>query len=56
MTYGELLTMLQAMSADRLQDNATINLDGEFYPVKDIVTQQGNDVLDDGHIYLDVQS
>lgn len=57
MTYGELRNFLNALektNPTRLEDTVTVYLRGqtEFFPVLHVDVQDGDDVLDDGHVYL----
>lgn len=54
LTYQQLFEKLQSMTPKQRQDNVSVCVanEDEFYPVKSIDTQDGDDVLDDGHIYL----
>lgn len=56
MTYRELLQFLKGLEQnndDRLDDSVTIynSVDGEYYP-SDLLEFNGDDVLDDGHLFI----
>lgn len=55
MTYRELLAKLQAMTPERLDDDATVydsSVD-EYHPVNEMqVADESNGVLDVGHRFL----
>lgn len=56
-TWGELLEKLNSLPPERLQDTATIHdsTEDEFHGVKDIgVSDDDNDVLDTGHLFLTI--
>lgn len=54
MTYAELIQFLSTVPQERLQDNVTVRIDGEFFAVTDF--KQANNVTDDaldpGHVFL----
>jgi len=55
-TYRDLLKFfkeLEAKGDNRLDDNVTVynSIDGEYYPA-DIVEFNGDDILDNGHLFL----
>jgi hypothetical protein len=58
MTYAELIAELLALDPARLQDTVTVLDRGtdEFYAVNEfqIAVGDDNDVLDDGHAYLEI--
>ncbi len=59
LTWNELLTRLQGMSAAELCQNATVCIDDEFYPLKPELGKSkdgdpADGVLDHGHWYLEV--
>lgn len=56
-TYRELQIAVNKIPNERLDDNITIFdvLDDEFYPKTiEIHAAQGIDVLDDGHVYIEL--
>lgn len=59
MTYADLMRALQALDPARLQDTVTVYVSGqnEFYAVQEfqIAVETANDVLDDGHPYLEIK-
>lgn len=57
MTWRQLLEVLSQMPSEHLDDDVTICVNGEFFPVKsmglvDEEDEEGGGVLDDGHSYL----
>jgi hypothetical protein len=58
MTYSDLLRELQDLDPARLQDTVTVYVSGvdEFYAVNEFQIAVGdvNDVIDDGHAYLEI--
>lgn len=58
MTYAELIRELQTLEPARLQDTVTVysSREGEFFAVREfqIAVESDNDVLDDGHPYLEI--
>jgi hypothetical protein len=57
MTYAELIRELQDVDLARLQDTVTVYVKGvdEFYAVdKFQIAEPDNDVLDEGHPYLEI--
>lgn len=54
MTYRELLSKLQAMTQDKLDDDVTVYFEShdEYFAVNSLNVQDGDDVLHDGHRYL----
>jgi|LakMenEpi03Aug12_release.lakeMendotaPanAssembly.Ray.scaffolds.fasta_scaffold922897_2 hypothetical protein len=58
MTYAELIKELQDLDPARLQDTVTVYVSGvdEFYAVEEFQIAVGdvNDVIDDGHAYLEI--
>jgi hypothetical protein len=58
MTYAELIAELQSLDPARLQDTVTVYVSSqdEFYAVNEfqIAVSDDNDVLDDGHAYLEI--
>jgi hypothetical protein len=58
MTYAELIKELQGLDPARLQDTVTVYVSGvdEFYAVEEFQIAVGdvNDVIDDGHAYLEI--
>lgn len=57
MTYKQLLTFLNAMSDEELEQDVTTRLDsnGEYFPVGDEIPMCDDGVLDDGHPFLTVK-
>ena len=57
MTYRELLKALQEMPEERLDDTATVfePYEGEYVALIDVAEVRGSDVLDDGHIVLNMK-
>ena len=53
-TYAGLKKELAAMDPDSLMQTVTVELEGEFYPVKQVKVVTDTDVLDDGHVVLKV--
>ena len=55
-SYRELLERIKELDDEHLDDDATIydSAYNEFVPVHKIETQHGDDVLDDGHLFLTV--
>lgn len=51
-TYKELKKILDKLNEEQLEQNATIFINGEYYPINDIRIIKHDDVLDKGHIYL----
>lgn len=56
LTYRELAHLLKNMHPDHLDDTVTVLYEEEFLPVDHCFVQQGDDVLDDGHYYLIINS
>ena len=52
MTYRQLLTELEGFEEDQLDMNVTVDIDEEFFNVKTIAEQEGQDQLVDGHPYF----
>ena len=53
LTYRDLLELLaHNTTAEQLQQNVTVMVDDEYYPVTDVGVNVGDDVLDDGHLVL----
>lgn len=53
-SYRDLLEYLKKLEADndsRLDDTLTVYDNGEYYPA-DILEFEGDDVLDDGHLFI----
>ena len=55
-TYRELITILQGLSEEELDQTATVvNTDSEeVYPISAIKATTETDILDAGHIYLEI--
>lgn len=54
LTYRQLLRVLLDLPLERLDDTATVyvsHLD-EFYPIQMADTEEADDVLDEGHLFL----
>lgn len=52
MTYRDLISLLTSSGVD-IDDDATVEVEGEFYKIKGIsVATPSTDVLDAGHIYF----
>ena len=56
LTYRELLRQLSAMSEEWLDANVTVYLEGidEYFPIKRFLINKEDDVLDEGHPFLEV--
>ena len=56
MTYQDLLNELKTLKPEQLNQTVTIHLTeiDEFMPVRAIFDEDGSDVLDSGHIILEV--
>jgi ribosomal protein S3AE len=56
MTYRELLNQLLRLSSSQLDDDVTVfTRDGEYFTIAEVCEAGlGNDILDEGHIYLDI--
>lgn len=54
MTYAELIQFLNTVPEERLQDNVTVRVDGEFFAVEHVKRANNvtDDVLDPGHVFL----
>jgi hypothetical protein len=57
-TYRELIRRLTAIPSERLDDNVTIydESNDEYYPVQETFITKENDVLDKGHLVLQVNN
>lgn len=53
-TYAGLRKELSAMTIEQLSQTVTVEVEDEFYPVKQVKVVTGSDVLDDGHVVLSV--
>jgi hypothetical protein len=55
LTWADIKEKLLGMSAEELLENATIydGLEDEFYAVKEWQVNVGDDVLHDGHAYME---
>ena len=57
MTYKELLSFLNSLSQEKLEDTVTIKLADEFYSINKVLivkeTDEDSDILDIGHAYLE---
>lgn len=49
MTYRDLFNLLSKMSDENLDQNVTVEFDGEFYPAKVSFADDNQSVLDEGH-------
>jgi hypothetical protein len=58
MKYKELLSFLKKVDRLSLNDDVAVYVGGlnEFFPVTEIRSAEGSDVLDDGHLYFIVNS
>ena len=56
MTYQDLLNELKTLNPEQLNQTVTIHLTemDEFKPVRTIFDEDGSDVLDSGHVILEV--
>ena len=56
LTYRELLRQLSAMSEEWLDANVTVYLEGvdEYLPIKRFLINSSDDVLDEGHPFLEI--
>ena len=56
MTYLDLLNELKTLKPEQLNQTVTIHLTevDEFKPVRAIFDEDGTDVLDSGHVILEV--
>ena len=56
MTYRDLLKKLQNLPSERLDDDVTVHMTetDEFIGYVTTNIQKGDDVLDDGHFYLEI--
>ena len=54
MTYGQLLAELENLEDDQLDMNVTIDIDEEFFEIKELKMQEGADRLSDGHPYFTI--
>jgi hypothetical protein len=57
MTYRELLAKLDNLPSERLDDTVTVQMpNDDFYGVESAITatDEGCDVLDEGHLFLRV--
>jgi len=56
MTYQDLLNELKTLKPEQLNQTVTIHLTemDEFKPVRAIFDEDGSDVLDSGHVILEV--
>lgn len=54
MKYIDLLEILNEMKPSQLQDDVVVYLNDEYYPIQSLeIADDSNDVLDNGHIYLE---
>ena len=55
LTYRQLRDLLASALEEQLDQTVTVAVDGEFYPVKHVgVSDNSNDILDPGHVILDI--
>tara|TARA_R110002051_G_scaffold163315_1_gene234685 strand:+ start:368 stop:532 length:165 start_codon:yes stop_codon:yes gene_type:complete len=54
MTYRQLLAELEQLEEDQLDMNVTVDIDEEFFNIKEVVEQEGEDRLSDGHPYFTI--
>ena len=54
MTYSELLAILSELDEEQLDLNVTVNVDDEFYEAKELHIQDKDDVVRDGHPFLEI--
>ena len=56
MKWRELLAYLLSLDDDRLDDTATVYdvSIGEYYPCDMLEIQDGDDILDDGHLFISI--
>ena len=52
MTYRQLLAELEQL--EELDMNVTVDIDEEFFNIKEVVEQEGEDRLSDGHPYFTI--
>lgn len=52
MTYRDLLVMIQKLALEQLDMNATVEVDGEYIPIRCVEIVNNSDVLDPGHPVL----
>lgn len=50
--YAGLKNQLASMTPKQLAQTVTVEINGEFYPIKQVSVVTGSDVLDDGHVVL----
>lgn len=59
-TYAELLEKLKCLTPEQLKQNVTVYCaeQDEYFPVTATATaaEETNDVLDDGHFYLNIEA
>jgi len=53
MNYQQLIEKLKMLPGDARQCTVTVLFAGEFMPIQGIRVQAGDDILDDGHPYLE---
>lgn len=54
LTYRNLLEILQSLTPEQLEQNVTVrNFDAEYHGVMSVKTNFYDDVLDEGHVFLD---
>ena len=53
-TYSELLAILSELDEEQLDLNVTVNVDDEFYEAKEVHIQDKDDVIRDGHPFLEI--
>ena len=54
MTYKQLISELEQLEDDQLQMTVMIDVDEEFFELKEIDEQEGDDRLSDGHPFFTI--
>ena len=54
MTYRQLLLKLEDLEDDQLDMTVTVDVDEEFFNVKELIIQDGDDRLSDGHPFFTI--
>ena len=56
-TWREIVTFLSTLDDDQLDDTATVwdVEQGEFYACDFLELQDGDDILDDGHLFIAIK-
>lgn len=52
LTYRELRDYLNTVSDTQLDDNVSVNVEGEFFSIEGHGTSVEDDILHKGHVYL----